>query len=364
MKHKLLFLLLLFAAAPAFPQSERPKELVQKAIALMDEGNYDASIATLEEALVLDPKNPNIEYELALAYYLKEDYSKALDATKKLIKTKKAFDQVYQLRGNSYDMMGNRDKALKTYEAGLKKFPSSGPLYLEKGIVLLKEEQNEQALATFEAGIAAAPLHPSNYYWAAKLFLGSEEEVWGMLYGELFRVLEPNSERSTEISKLLYDTYKSEIKYTSDTSMSVSFSKNNIIGFSKKGSSLNLPFGTVAYETTLAMSAAGTRQIDLASLNKIRTSFVQNFYKNEINTRFDNPLFQWQQTLLNEQQLEAYNYWLLQAGNPEQYNSWLEQNQAQLDAFVAWFNENGQPISKDSYVHRSKLDNISLTAGE
>ncbi len=366
MKYKLLLLLLLLLSSlPAFPQSEHVKKLLNDAFALMDNKDYDASISKLEEALTLDPKNPTIHYEIGLAYYLKGDYNKALQTTQKVLKYKNVFDQIYQLRGNSYDMLGNRDVAIKTYEEGLKKFPNSGALYLESGIVMLKAGQKDKALTYFERGIAAAPQHSSNYYWASKLFLESDEEVWGMLYGEVFRLLEPNSERSTEISKLLYDTYKREINYTSDTTISVSFSKNNIIGYSQKRHSFSLPFGAVVYEPILAASVAGTKQIDLTSLHQIRSSFIQNFYnKDDLSQRFDNTIFKWHQKLLNQAQFEAYNYWLLSAGNPDEFDEWMGQNKQKFDAFIDWYNQTDSPISKTAYFHRSQFDNITLTAGE
>lgn len=364
MKHKLILLIALLFAFPAFAQTDRVQELIQEGITLMDNGELDASIAKLQEARKLDPKNNLVLYEIGLAHYLKADYQKALEITAPLVKGKKAFDQAFQLRGNSYDMLGDPTKAIKTYEEGLKKFPNSGPLYLEAGVVLLKTNTPDKALTYFEKGIEMAPRHPSNYYWAAKLFLDSDEEVWGMLYGEIFRNLEPNSARSSEISKLLYDTYKSEIKFISDTTASVSFSKSNVMGFNSKTSSFNLPFGTMSYEMTMAVSVAGKKQIDLPSLHQIRTSFVENFYGNDINKRFDNLLFQWHQTLQDAGHFEAYNYWLLSAGDEETFNTWVEQHEQQFQAFADWYTQDRFPVSPQSYFHRSQLSNVTLSTEE
>jgi len=364
MRNKLLLLLLILLSFPAFSQSDRVKSLTQEAITLMDKGELDASVSLLQEALKIDSKNATVIYELGLAYYHKQDYKKALEVTAPLLKDKKASDQVYQIRGNCYDMLGDRSKAIKTYEDGLKKFPNSGALYLESGIVMLKSGDKNKALGYFEQGIAAAPKHPSNYYWAAKLFLESNEEVWGMLYGEIFRNLEPNSKRSAELSKLLFDTYKREIKYTSDSTISVSFSKNNVIGYNDKKSSFNLPFGTIAYEPTLAIAVAGTKQIDLATLHQIRTNFTETFYKNDISTRFDNLVFKWHQTLIEQGKFEAYNYWLLGEGAEDEYTDWLQQNEAKLNSFVDWYNNNDFPVSSGELFYRNHFDNVSLTAGE
>jgi len=364
MKNKLILLLFLLLACPTFAQTDKVKELLNEGIKLMDDGQYDASIAKLQEAQKLDPKNTIVLYEIGLAYYLKEDYKKALEVTAPLVKGKNAFDQAYQIRGNSYDMLGDPSKAMKTYEEGLRKFPNSGPLHLEAGVVMLKMNEHGKALDYFERGIAAAPEHPSNYYWAAKLFLDSDEEVWGMLYGEIFRNLEPNSQRSREISKMLYDTYKSEIKFPNDSSASVSFSKNNIIGFGGKNNSLSLPFGTVCYEMNLAVAVAGVREINMATLHQIRSNFVNNFYSNDSNKKFDNLVFKWQQLLANANHFEAYNYWLLSSGDEATFEAWLEQNQEQFDAFTDWYTTDRFPLNADSYFHRNQLSNVSLSVGK
>ena len=92
-----------------------------------------------------------------------------------------------------------------------------------------------------------------NYYRAARIYCVTNEELWGMLYGEIFMNLERGSNRTAEISKLLYDTYKREIKFTSDTSYSVSFASSIIVEINDKAS-LSLPYGAMVYEPTLLFS--------------------------------------------------------------------------------------------------------------
>ena len=69
----------------------------------------------------------------------------------------------------------------------------------------------------FEKGIEVNPMFASNYFRAAKIYCNSSEEVWGMIYGEIFINLERTNDRTFKISKLLFDTYKSEITFTSET---------------------------------------------------------------------------------------------------------------------------------------------------
>src|SRR5690606_12333945 len=140
--------------------------------------------------------------------------------------------------------------------------------------------------------IEVQPRFPSNYYWAAKIYMNSNEEVWGLLYGEIFMNLERNSNRTMEISKLLYDTYTNQITLTSDTSITVSFCQQVIVNIKEitNTKDMKLPFCMI-YEPTLLMSVAFTKAIDINSLDQIRKDFVENYYKMGHDKTHPNVLF-------------------------------------------------------------------------
>ncbi len=327
----------------AFGQSDQDKALdkMQQALESEEEGKFDPAIKLLEEAQKLDPKNITYPYETAYAYYAKDDYAKSSQILKGLLKHKDVDDLVYQLLGNCYDDMGNTDKAVDIYKKGLKKFPKSGELYLEMGVVQLKTKDFDKALGFFEKGIEVDPVFPSNYYWAATLYCNSTEEIWGMMYGEIFMNLESNTKRTATISKLLYDTYKSQIKFTSDSTMTVSFCKRMTIntGTLSDSSKIQLPFSMV-YEPTLLMSLVSEKKIDMASLDRIRTHFVENFYKMGQDKKYPNILIEYQDTILKAGHMEAYNHWLLMKGDEDAFDKWKTANKEKWDTFVTWFSNN------------------------
>ena len=277
-------LMLLLIVQVSFGQSnqEKPHEKGQTAIQMMDNGQVDVSIKLLEEAQQLDPDRFDFPYELAYAHYIKEDFKEAIKILEKIENYKDVNDRLYQLLGNAYDNIGKADKAVKIYEKGLKKFPNSGILHLESGIICMHDKEYDKALSFFEKGIYVAPAFPSNYYWATRLYCSSTEAIWGMIYGEIFMNVERNSKRTVEISKLLFDTYKSQIVFTSDTSISVSFSKQMTININNLSDSNKLKFPySMVYEPTLLMSIVNEKSIDIISLDRIRTYFVTNYYKND-----------------------------------------------------------------------------------
>lgn len=159
-------LLVLVVGQIAYGQSNKDKALEKgnQAIELENDGKIDEAIALLKEAQKLEPTNITYPYELAYAYYAKKDYTQARKYLEETLTNKGVNDRFYQLLGNCYDNSGNSDKAVETYEAGLEKFPNSGKLYLEMGVMQMEKEDYNKALTYFEQDIEVDPEFPSNYY--------------------------------------------------------------------------------------------------------------------------------------------------------------------------------------------------------
>lgn len=360
--HHHLLLSIIFIAISCMQisaQIDPKKEALEKgrtAIQLMDNGRIDDAIKLLEECQKLDPKNIDYPYEIALASYMKQDYKKSIKILEGLKKHKDVYDRVYQLLGNAYDMSGSRDRAINTYELGLKKFPNSGSLYLERGNMEMMIKEYNKALGFYEKGIEMDPSFPSNYYWASKLFLSSQEEVWGMIYGEIFMNLERNSKRTIEISKLLYNTYLSEIKIKDSTSYSVSFSSNTIhISNPKDLKEFKIPYGLKVYEPTLMLCVVGASEINMSSLNMIRACFVDRFFEHETHSKeYPNVLFDYQKTIKEAGHFEAYTHWLMMQGNLAEFEAWNTANEDKWDAFIEWFSPNPIKITGSNKFFRAQ----------
>lgn len=353
---------LLFLPAFGFAQSDKEKalELGRDAIKVMDEGNLDLSIEMLLQAQKLDPKAMDYPYEIAFAYYQKNDYETSLKYSKPLLKHKNASDRVFQLVGNTYDMMGDPDKSLDVYEQGIKKFPHSGALYLESGVVLRANNKIDEAVSFWERGIKAAPGHSSNYYWLCKTFSDSEEKIWGLLYGEMFMLLEPNSKRTSEISALLYKIYQKTYVASSDSTGKYDLTKKGFtIVVSSKSDLKNIgKNGFLPFEGTFTMAFTAcalnfNEGIDLNAIHGARTCFLTSWFGRYAGG-YPNALLDFENRMRASGVFEAFNYWMLSQGNYEQFEQWREQNPGKFDALAKWIKEN--PLNLDAKENYSRLD--------
>jgi len=335
---KLLLILLFFSTQFLFAQSKDEKimNVLREAIPLMESGKIEESIKVLEKAQKQDPSVFDYPYEIGYAYYLKQNYKEAIKILSKLTTHKDVSEVLFQLLGNSYDMSGDSKKALEVYQTGLKKFPNSGSLYLEQGNVFFMQKKYEEAMAYYEKGMEVQPEFPSNYYRATLIFCNSSEEIWGMIYGEIFMNLERGSKRTAEISKLLYDTYKQGITIKNGEEISVSFSQNMVIADAKD---VKMPFSMI-YETLLGTAVIPYKSIDINSLDKIRGDFLTNYFQQGNSKTYPNVLFDFQKKVTDAGHSEAYNHWILMKGDEETFKKWAEKNEQKLDDFVAWFKNN------------------------
>lgn len=355
MNKVLLLLLVQFIVVSFFAQTDQEKafEKAKEAIKMMDAGQIDESIQLLRECEKMDPENYQYPYEIAYAHVLKEEYDKAAKILKKVKKYKFINSQVYQMLGNCYSLMGKPEVAIKEYEMGMKVFPNSGNLHLEKGNIYLGQGKYDEAVVNYENGIAVDPTFTSNYYRLAKLFLNSRDKLSGLIYGEIFMNLERTTTRTQEMSELLYDAYHSSI--TLGDTMRVTFCKVIIDAATiVSGEEFRLPLCAV-FENNFILALLGEQTLDLNSLASIRKKFIENYFKKDAE-EYPNVLFQFHKQMLDNGVFDAYNYYLFQIGNQEEFNQWKESHQKEFEEFVVWYiqEENSLKITNDTKFIRSR----------
>ncbi len=340
-------------------REEKADSLATIAMQLMDEGEIDHSIELLKQSKELFNKWL-YDYEIGLALYMKEDFAGAQKIFKRVLRRDGTDPLQYKMLGNTYSVHGDREKAIKTYLKGLKKFPDAGSLYLELGVVERAKENHNEALLYWEKGIEADPFHASNYYWAAKYFSATSEQVWALLYGEMFLNLEFNTARSQEISALLFDVYNDVYEAESDTSGKFSLTQSgHQINISidqlkeatkspeKLESLLKLPFES-AYSLAMAPGAIHYTKtgIDLEGLHNLRAAFIDFWIFQDTNKQDDYPfvLFPFHAQMMEQGLFVYYNYFLMREGSPKEFEEFFNENEIGFNRFFEWYDQNHLPF--------------------
>ena len=82
----------------------------------MRSGDFDNAIIVLIRALQQDKKNLEMQKDLVMSYYLKRDYTKALEGVKTLIDRDDADVVCFQMAGNVYKALEEAKECEKIYK--------------------------------------------------------------------------------------------------------------------------------------------------------------------------------------------------------------------------------------------------------
>ena len=317
MKKFFLLFILFVSAMSAFAQDDA-KTMHETAKTFMRSGDFDNAIIVLTRALQQDKNNLEMQKDLVMSYYLKRDYTKALEGVKVLVDRDDADVVCFQLGGNVYKALEEAKECEKVYKKGLKKFPSSGPLYSEYG-ELLWATKDYSAIDQWEKGIQVDPAYSGNYYNAALHYFYTKDKVWSLIYGEIFVNMESLSQRGLAMKQLLLKSYKEKL-----------FADADLMKGEEKNKS---EFAKAFLQTMSKQSSVANKGITAETLTMIRTRFILDWYANYA-ARFPLRLFDYQRQLLQEGMFEAYNQWLFGAAEDlAAYDNWSKSNSDKYEAF-------------------------------
>jgi Tfp pilus assembly protein PilF len=317
---KKIFLLFIFfvMSLAIYAQTEDVKTLHETAKTFMRSGDFDNAVLVLTRALELDKNSLELQKDLAMSYYLKRDYAKALEGVKVLVDRNDADAVTYQIAGNVYKALEEPKECEKVYKKGLKKFPKSGSLYSEYG-ELLWATKDFSAIDQWEKGIQLDPAYGGNYYNAALYYFYTKDKVWSLVYGEIFVNMESLSQRGLAMKQQLLKAYKEKL-----------FADADLMKGEEKNKS---EFAKAFLQTMAKQSSVANKGITAETLTMIRTRFILDWYTANA-AKFPLRLFDYQQQLLKEGMFEAYNQWLFGAVEDlAAYDSWSKTHTDQYEAF-------------------------------
>ncbi|MDO3425112.1 tetratricopeptide repeat protein [Chryseobacterium sp. APV1] len=342
MKTILLILLISFQIFNA-QKREFKCEKVYDAVELIDQSKFDEAINILKECEKIDPSDYTYPYEIAYALLQKKDYKNAISQLEKIKSYSTIQADYYQLLGNTYDYDNNPKKAIATYDEGLKKFPNSGRLHLEKG-VMYEYEQPEEAIKIYEKGIRVDPTYPSNYYRVSNLYLKSDNKLPGLIYGEIFVNLERTTKRTQEMSEKLYKTYKNAIDIKDEKSSTISLCK--VISVDVNSLNKNkVPF-CMMFEASMMLSSLGEKEFTYESFTKIRKNFLKE-YSTRIKKSYPNVLMDYFKKMEDQKVFDAYNHYVFQIGDEQAFAAWKEKNEEEYQKFADWYTKDENKLKID-----------------
>ena len=332
----ILFCIFVFSGGVFTQNDTLVRSIIEHSQEVEELGNYAYAVDLIKKNIKKYKDNPRLRKELAGLYYRGEEYSKSIRTCNKFLRKHDPDPEIYQLKSHGLINLDKTDKAEKTLEKGLENLPSEGVIYAELGRLSMYTEDYVNVIHWFEEGIENAPNYPGNFYWAAKIYLESTEEIWGLFYGEIFMNLEPYTSRTAEISKLLYETLNREIVFYNDTAISVNLCMDANFTVSPEDSASYISYGQDIIEPLFQKSLNGIDHLSINNISKFRSSFLDHYNHLKVTSYPNHYLIEFHNKIRNQGHFEAYNFWLYMMGSPEEFKRWERDNSSQWKLFTEW----------------------------
>jgi len=344
MMHHIAVCLILLAmgSMPAIAQSDKAVAHANRAIQLMDGGVPDQAIAEWDKAIALEPAIIAYQYERVLCYVMGKNYAKALELLKPIYQDTALYDRGYQLIGNIYDLQNDSASSLPYYRQGLEAHPASGRLHYELGAAAFISRNVPEAISWWKKGTIVEPAFATNYYWLAKVYAETADKLWSVLYGEAFLNLERSSERTKEISKLLFDTWNAALRL-GDTLDPINLASEDVLDIPSPLGPAQMNFA-MAFEFMVAnasqhlIPATGVLpKLTLAQLVDVRTRFIKAWVAGGKDSTYRNDVLSFEASVAQAGWIKEYFYWLYSYGDKRGMNDYFRSNEHRYDTFLAWF---------------------------
>jgi len=352
MGSKLLRLILaglLYFSTQAYSQdadwaSPEVQQMYNQAKDFLSKGGVKQAIVLLQQAIQLSPETPVLYRDLAYSLNLNGEYAEAYRTVEPLINNKQTDEQTYSIAGIALSGMGEKKKAKKILEKGIKEYPHSGSLYHELGKYYDDNNDPEYALRSWLQGIEQDPAYHVNYYEAAKSYAATTKPMWAVFYAEIFINIEKETPRSMDARRIMLMAY-TKIFNTIGTGYVPQYKTGSTTVTPK-----SLDFEKAVMDLYLQLAPVMSDGITAENLTMMRTRFAME-WMTRYAVKFPYSLFTYHDKLLRDGQFDAYNQWLFgKAENAGLYNSWTQFNPSAIPGINSWMERNRfYPTSADFY---------------
>ena len=156
--------------------------VIDKGVALHDQGKYKEAIAAYLQVPASDTNYTRVLHELILSYYNDSNFVAAEQyARLALERFPENSQEWYAMLADVYDDSKRVDEALKIYDTVLTQNPYNYLAYFNKGVCLFRAEKYDEATLDFQRCALLNPYHTSTHYFLGKISLLKGNLVQAMM---------------------------------------------------------------------------------------------------------------------------------------------------------------------------------------
>ena len=320
------------------PSTGQQSLLIREGVAQHDRGNYDAAIKRYEEVLAENPNNVEALYELAFAYSMKKDYRKSLEVAYKGAKYKSDMLPAFYMQiGNNLDLLGEPEKSVKVYKAGIKLRPNMAILHFNLAVTYRDMGKPDEARKSVKQALAIDPSHPGSHALLSGLWHKDGYKTPALLAACRFLVLEPGSRRASVLLQI--------VKEAMGAGVTTGENPNQInIFFDPSAKKDEGDFGAIDLALGLGKAASLTEKNKGKTEMQLLVGQFETFFAimSEQSDGADRKKFTWKfyapyfSEMKRKNYIEPFVYYVTQTDGNQETLKWLAANKARVGDFLAW----------------------------
>ena len=144
---------------------------LNSAIAWFRMGEYEKSLADLNEAIRLDPKLADAYGNRAVIWIYKGDVDRALNDLNEAIKLEPQLSNAYNIRGEVWVRIGDFNRAVEDLNEAIRLEPKLAGAYSNRGLVWGRKGEHDKAIADFNEAIRLDPKLAGAYFYRSGSWL-------------------------------------------------------------------------------------------------------------------------------------------------------------------------------------------------
>jgi tetratricopeptide (TPR) repeat protein len=329
------------------PSTDQQKSLIKEGIALHDSGDYDGAIRLYEQVLAENPGNVVALYELGFSYSVKKDYRKSLETAYKGAQYKSdLLPGFYVLIGNNLDVLGEPQKAVEAYKAGIKLQPTDALLHYNLALAYVNLKKPEEARKSLKTALTLNPKHPGSHLLLADQFFSNGYKTPALFAAARFLVLEPKTPRAARGVRIMQEVLRGGVspgKNPNEINIFVELSPKKdegdfssidmLLGLTRAAGSLEKNQGKSEIQLLVEQMDTFLAILSEQDQKKNQSAFVYRYYV---------PYFI---EMKQKGFVEPFVYYTFQKSNADGVGRWLEQNSGRVMQFLVWSNQYQWPTA-------------------
>jgi len=150
-------------ASGKFSGEELAPFYVSRGVVYKNKRGLDRAIADFDQAIRLDPKNPNTYTLRGMAWEAKGDFDRAIADFDQAIRLDPKNTDAYTVRGIAWQTKGDLDRAIADYDQTIRIDPKNTGAYTVRGVAWAAKGDFDRAIADYDQAIRIDPKNTRVY---------------------------------------------------------------------------------------------------------------------------------------------------------------------------------------------------------